>query len=404
MNCWHALQWLASLGDEGVLLMKKAWPMVRGKDVCRIALLSALLLLAAAASSQSLRAETSKSKSQDPERPTSGQIQVPTRPTQPLFKSRQGNQKTEIHFDPATRRVTIKLLVQDPNGYFIPNIRRENFVVYENGVRQQNATVDLEQAPVSLGLLMEFGGRSPGLNRDLGEEVSRACQHAVDELSQDDSMAAWKYNDNVQNLSGFSRDKISLETLCLRLGTPELSETNLYDAVIFTLGQMHPVNGRKAILLISSGIDTFSKASYQDALNAAQASDTPIYVLGLVQVLRQAAELHAHVGPMVRIDWSQAEKTLEELARVSGGRAYIPENTLDLAPIYDDMLENLKVRYVISYTSSSNLDMNSPRTVRVELIDPKTGGPLQIVDSNGKTVRAKIVVQDSYTPSSAAAR
>ena len=403
MNCWHALQWLASLGDEGVLLMKKAWPMVRGKDVCRIALLSALSLLAAAASSQSLRAETSKSKSQDPERPTSGQIQVPTRPTQPLFKSRQGNQKTEIHFDPATRRVTIKLLVQDPNGYFIPNIRRENFVVYENGVRQQNATVDLEQAPVSLGLLMEFGGRSPGLNRDLGEEVSRACQHVVDELGQDDSMAAWKYNNNVQNLSGFSRDKISIETLCLRLGTPELSETNLYDAVIFTLGQMRPVNGRKAILLISSGIDTFSKASYQDALNAAQASDTPIYVLGLVQVLRQAAELHAHVGPMVRIDWSQAEKTLEELARVSGGRAYIPENTLDLSPIYDDMLENLKVRYVISYTSSSNLDMNSPRTVRVELIDPKTGGPLQIVDSNGKTVRAKIVVQDSYTPSSAAA-
>lgn len=383
--------------------MKKAWPMVRRKDVCRIALLSALLLLAAAASSQSLRAETSKSKSQDPERPTSGQIQVPTRPTQPLFKSRQGNQKTEIHFDPATRRVTIKLLVQDPNGYFIPNIRRENFVVYENGVRQQNATVDLEQAPVSLGLLMEFGGRSPGLNRDLGEEVSRACQHAVDEVSQDDSIAAWKYNDNVQNLSGFSRDKISLETLCLRLGTPELSGTNLYDAVIFTLGQMHPVNGRKAILLISSGIDTFSKASYQDALNAAQASDTPIYVLGLVQVLRQAAELHAHVGPMVRIDWSQAEKTLEELARVSGGRAYIPENTLDLSPIYDDMLENLKVRYVISYTSSSNLDMNSPRTVRVELIDPKTGGPLQIVDANGKTVRAKTVVQDSYTPSSAAA-
>ena len=54
---------------------------------------------------------------------------------------------------------------------------------------------------------------------------------------------------------------------------------------------MHPVNGRKAILLISSGIDTFSKASYQDALNAAQASDTPIYVLGLVQVLRQAADL-----------------------------------------------------------------------------------------------------------------
>ena len=68
------------------------------------------------------------------------------------------------------------------------------------------------------------------------------------------------------------------------------------------------------------------------------------------------------------------------------------------------MLENLKVRYVITYVSSSNLDPTIPRTVRVELIDPKIGGPLQIVDSSGKAVRAKIVVQDSYTPSSASAR
>lgn len=250
----------------------KTCPMVSGKNVPRVAFLWMLfLLLAAMAPAENLRGEPSKSKSQDFERPTGGQIQVPTRPTESLFKGRQGNQKTEIHFDPAIRTVTIKLLVQDPNGYFIPNIRRENFAVYENGVRQQNATVNVEHAPVSLGLLMEFGGRSPGLNRDRGEEVSRACQHA-DELGQDDSLAAWKYNDSVQNLSAFSRDKIALETLCLRLGTPELSETNLYDAIIFTLGQLHPVAGRKAILLISSGIDTFSKASYEDALKAVQAS------------------------------------------------------------------------------------------------------------------------------------
>ncbi|MGC2367423.1 MAG: hypothetical protein WA474_00065, partial [Candidatus Sulfotelmatobacter sp.] len=102
------------------------------------------------------------------------QIYIPNRAANPLFTGKQGKQKTEIHFDPATGLVTLKLLVQDPNGYFIPNIRRENFVVYENGVRQQIATVDVEHPPVSLGLLIEFGGRSPGLNRYLGEEVSSA--------------------------------------------------------------------------------------------------------------------------------------------------------------------------------------------------------------------------------------
>jgi hypothetical protein len=102
--------------------------------------------------------------------------------------------------------------------------------------------------------------------------------------------------------------------------------------------------------------------------------------------------VHERTGPVARIDWNDAEHRLEEIARVSGGRAYAPENTVDLAPIYDDMLENLKVRYVITHRSSSDLPPNVPRKVRVELVDPKTGGPLQFVDSNGKKLPASVVV------------
>jgi hypothetical protein len=80
-------------------------------------------------------------------------------------------------------------------------------------------------------------------------------------------------------------------TLSSLSGTPELSETNLYDAIIFTLGQMRPVSGRKAIVLISSGIDTLSKAGYDDLLRTAENSDTPIYVVSLVPVLSPFVEM-----------------------------------------------------------------------------------------------------------------
>jgi len=50
-------------------------------------------------------------------------------------------------------------MVEDPNGYFLPNIRRENFAVYEDEVRQKNVTVEIEHAPISVALLMESGGR-----------------------------------------------------------------------------------------------------------------------------------------------------------------------------------------------------------------------------------------------------
>jgi hypothetical protein len=93
----------------------------------------------------------------------------------------------------------MKLLVQDPNGYFIPNLRRDNFVVYENGVRQQNATVEIEHAPVSLDVLLDFGGRAPALNRLFGAEASSAARQLLDVFGREDKIAVWKYNDKVEN-------------------------------------------------------------------------------------------------------------------------------------------------------------------------------------------------------------
>jgi hypothetical protein len=335
---------------------------------------------------------------------TTGQVKIPARDSAPLFKGKQGKQKTEIHFDPSTNTVTLKLLVQDPNGYFIPNIRRDNFVVYENGVRQQNVIVEVEHADVSLGFLGEFGGRVPSLNREISEHVSRAGQHLVDELGHADKLAAWKYSDKVEKVADFSSNHDDLGIVFIRLGTPDLSEANLYDAVVYTVGQMQAVTGRKAIVLVSSGIDTFSKNSLQDAAKAAEGSSAPIYVLSLVPALRQVAESSARTEPLAKIDWEGNEKALQQIATASGGRLYSPENTVDLTPVYDDMMENVKVRYVITYRSPNNQNRDTPRTVRVELVDPQTGAPLQIIDSNGKVIRASVVLQDSYVPSQALSR
>jgi hypothetical protein len=60
------------------------------------------------------------------------------------------------------------------------------------------------------------------------------------------------------------------------------------------------------------------------------------------------------------------------------------------------------VRYVITYKSSAAANLDSPRKVRVELVNPKTGGPIQIVDASGKTIHAHVALEDSYVPSKAA--
>jgi Ca-activated chloride channel homolog len=366
----------------------------RDKAIPKIAIMLALMLLL------STQASTQNPQPQDPPPKKAGQIRIPTQATTPLFAGKQGKQKTEISFDPATRMVTLKFLVQDPNGYFITNIRRDNFVVYENDARQQNVTCEIEHAPASLLLLLEFGGRAPGFNREASQKVTEAAEEFMDELGREDRIAIWKYNDKVDKIADPSDSREKLSSILLGLGAPEVSETNLYDAIIFATEQMRPIAGRKAIILISSGIDTFSKAHYQDVLQTVQDADTPIYAVGLTRVLRDIAEREYRTGSVAKMDWTKAEMELQKIASASGGRAYVPENTVDLSPIYDDMMENLKVRYVLTYRSSNNLDPNTPRSVRVALVDPNTGGPLRIVDANAKTVPAMVVVQDSYTPNS----
>lgn len=320
----------------------------------------------------------------------------------PLFKGASGRLQTEIHFDPTTAKVTLKLVVQDPNGYFIPNIRPENFVVYENGVRQNNISATVEHASVTIGLLMEHGGRYQGLSRKLVVDVSRAGLQLVDMLENKDKVALWIYGDSVKQLTDFSPPGKPLDNILLDLKPPELSETNLYDAVIFALKRMQSIAGRKALMLISTCVDTFSHATYDDVLDAAR-SGGPIYVLSLATIAHEDVVLHQMSELLNKIDWAGAENRMLEVARTSGGRLYSPKSTLDLSAIYDDIMENLKVRYVVTYQSSSGSKGNTPRTVRVELVDPKTGKPLQIMDQNGRPIHAAAIAQAMYVPNGSTA-
>ncbi len=332
---------------------------------------------------------------------TTGQVVIPSRPARPLFKNQQGKQPSEIHFSPSNRMVTIKLRIEDPSGYFIPNIHPDNFAVYEDGVRQKIVSAEVEHAPVSIALLMQLGGRYHELNQVLGTEVPMAGEALLNVLGPEDRVAVFTYADQVKMLAGFNHKHEVLSSLLQQLGTPGFSEANLYDAILQTLNFMQNVRGRKAVILISSGIDTFSKATYDQALQAAQDDGTPIYIIGLSQMMRGETLMYGSESPLAHINWSSAEKRLEKLATVSGGRAYLPETDIEFPAIYDDIMENLRLRYVITYISSNPATSGPPRRIQVQLIDPQTGEPLRIFDSNGKPITARVLVQGGYSPNTA---
>jgi len=329
------------------------------------------------------------------------QVTVPVRPENSIYSGEQGPQKSEVQFAPATRTVTVKLQVQDPNGYFLPNIRRENFVVYEDGVRQKNVNVDVEHAPLSVALLLESGGRYHELNKILGSEIPSVGRQALEVFQNNDKIAVFKYDSKLEPVADFNQGRQILNAAFEQFNAPPISETNFYDALLETLNRTRDIGDRKAIIVVSSGADTFSKASYQQVLEAARTSGIPIYIVGLAEVMKREAATYGPTAPFARIDWNTAEKQLETISRVSGGRAYMIQSDADLPAIFDDIMENLRIRYVITYTSSNPSSAGPPRSIRVDLVDPKTGQALKIHDASGKPVAAKVFFQETYTPKSA---
>jgi VWFA-related protein len=366
--------------------------------------LAAFALLAGPLAAKERAVESTKDEQVSKGSDADVRIHVPNRPSTSLFQGKQGGQKAEIYFDPDTHVVTVKLLVQDPRGYFIPNIRRDNFAVFENGVRQKNASVDVEHAAVSVGLLLEYGDRYQALNETLGTAVSTAADQFLNEIGKDDKIAIWRYGDSVQQIADFSQVHDTLRDVLISLPQPSFSELNLYDALIDTLTRMQGVDGRKALILIGCGLDTFSKANFGDALRAVRRAGIPVYAINLGHTVSEVAAAPSGMSPYARINWKRAERELEQFANESGGRMYSPQSIYNLPEIYDDLMENLRVRYVITYRSAGDGHMSDARTVRIELIDPTTGGPLEIVDANGMPVRWTVTVKGSYVPRAAAER
>jgi VWFA-related protein len=283
---------------------------------------------------------------------------------------------------------TVVVSVQDPQGNLIPNLRPENFALYENGVRQRDITAEVVHAPITLAVLIEGGGRYQAVNKLLYMEVPYLIRPLADALMPEDKVGTFAYTDAVRTLADFPQAHKALDAVVTGIPFPGFLETNLFDALMTMFDHMRTVEGRKAVLLISTGIDTFSHATFDQVLAAAERSGTPVYIVGLAGLVERS--IVGSTGPIAKISWPRAKERLKALARSSGARAYLRETELDVPAIYDDVMEHLRVRYVLTYASSTANE--SARDIRVELVDPRTGTPLRITDPSGKRITPRVTL------------
>jgi VWFA-related protein len=288
--------------------------------------------------------------------------------------------------------VTLDVVAATQNGDIIPGLKKENFRVLEDGQPQTITSFGPTDAPITMVVLLEFSARFSGW---FGQYAKYWASALFPNLNQKDWVALVTFDMKPRTEVDFTQNKQEVETAIYHLYYPGFSESNLFDALLDTNERLKDVKGKKSILVLASGVDTFSKHTLDQTMKQLRGTDTTIFVVGLDKPLSNALELHRQLGTLTRMDFLQAENQMKTFAQMTGGFAWFPQFDGEIPGIMREVAAFLRHQYSISYTPSNQNQDGKFRKIKVELVAPD-GGPLVVNDQKGKKQKIVVYTREGY--------
>jgi len=304
-----------------------------------------------------------------------------------------------IHVD--VPLVTVPVMVTTKDGQFISTLKKENFRVFEDGTQQNIADFKVEDAPITAVMLIEFASTWWPLEL----QALQASYIFANTLKKDDWVAAIDYDMKPDILVDFTQDKNAILAGLNTLRMPGFSETNLFDALYDTLDRLDRVEGHKYVILISTGIDTFSKLNLDQITKKVKSThDITIFPISIGWFAREYCETHGCTGMshgiasmgMSSIDWYQADNEMQTFARLTGGRFYQPRFEGDIVDAFKDIAGDIRHQYMIAYRPTNPKLDGTYRKLKVEVVNEE-GKPLKIQDQKHKDVKYQVIAREGYT-------
>lgn len=292
--------------------------------------------------------ETPKEGEKEQQEPLPPDV-VPTKP--------QDIEKVTI----STQVVNVDAVVyHKKSGQIVTGLKKPNFAIFADGTQQTITNFSTPEAPITVAMVVEYSKWSEmfGLYGSRGYEPGtyEVIRPTAMFLSQfikppDDYVTVVAFDIRPTPLTDFTNDpgRIGQVINLLLRNTPAFRETNLFDALKFVLvggrgdsvvledskneksdysGLVAVQGRRRAVILVASGIDTFSKINYGDARKVLQNSGIPVYIIGTANLFKkmygdQLPATDSMLGMPGRMSWLQADNTLQTFAKETGG-AYFP--------------------------------------------------------------------------------
>ncbi|MEO5952571.1 MAG: VWA domain-containing protein, partial [Chloroflexia bacterium] len=296
-----------------------------------------------------------------------------------------------------TTSVSVDVAVLDNKGRFIPNIPQGNFRVLEDNVPQKVSNFAMGEAPMTICMVIEFSNLYQQYWTSSWYETLQASYGFLETLKPEDYVAVVAYDLRPEILSDFSADKRKAYEAMQRLRIAAFSESNLYDAITDTAERMTEIEGRKAMVVIASGVDTFSKQTFDQARKKIQSAGVPIYAIGIMQALREIVDARGGMCAIQRLDFLQADNQMRTFAKESGGMSFFPRFFGEFPGIYGAIHQALRNQYSLTFAPTNQAKDGKFRKLKVELVNPATNEPLRILDEKNKPIKYQIVAKLGYT-------
>ena len=287
--------------------------------------------------------------------------------------------------------VNLDVLVTDQDGLVLAGLKRENFRVSDNGQVQQITHFEPTGAPITIAMVMEYSGLAYDYFAYKGANWGSTLLNHLEPL---DYVALVTYDIKPTVRMDFTRNKAEMQQALNTLSYPQFREANLYDALIDTLDRLDHVKGKKAMLLITTGVNTMSSHTLDDTMKRIKQSDTMIFVVGVAESEYMSAE--TQMSGLQSISYMQAKNQLMTFAKMSGGSFWFPRFEGEIPGIFKSVATFLRSQFRIGFTPANLVHDGKYHKLKVEIVRPD-GTPLIVTTPSGKKQKPIVYAREGYT-------
>jgi Ca-activated chloride channel homolog len=253
-----------------------------------------------------------------------------------------------------TDLVLLDVTVVDQSNTPIMGLKKEDFSIYEDKVKQSIESVSREEVPVSFGLVIDTSGSM----KSKLQTVSDASILLIKQMRNDDEAFIASFKTEAELVQEFTDDKRELEDAIGDLYTS--GGTALLDAIIATAdyAQEKGKRRRKALVVVSDGYEKNSSSKEKEVLEVIKEDEVQVYLVGFIDEEEER-------GLFGKSPAKKAKELLSRIADDSGGRAYFPKDIGEIPAVAAQIAKDLRTQYVVSYYPSNDKRDGTFRNIQV---------------------------------------